>query len=155
MWKIVQIFDGEYGCEELVPEVSVTLENETKLWSFGCDCIGTGRRRCEIIQMGSFLYITHYKAAVVDTAQSEDGVYEVVLQSVGEPAWPFGPASGRLVLSSDERIISKTDFKIANDGASFSAQDWSVRWHDDHVEIILTGKEQAYGRGRADGADRT
>lgn len=33
MWKIVQIFDGEYGCEELVPgakpKVSVTLENET------------------------------------------------------------------------------------------------------------------------------
>ena len=32
MWKIVQIFDGDYGCEELVPgekpKVSVTLENE-------------------------------------------------------------------------------------------------------------------------------
>lgn len=32
MWKIVQIFDGEYGCEELAPsakpKVSVTLENE-------------------------------------------------------------------------------------------------------------------------------
>lgn len=32
MWKIKQIFDGEYGCEELVPgakpKVSVTLENE-------------------------------------------------------------------------------------------------------------------------------
>lgn len=32
MWKIKQIFDGEYGCEELAPGVkpklSVTLENE-------------------------------------------------------------------------------------------------------------------------------
>lgn len=32
MWKIVHIFDGEYGCEELPagakPRVSVTLENE-------------------------------------------------------------------------------------------------------------------------------
>ena len=32
MWKIIQIFNGEYGCEELVPrakpKVSVTLENE-------------------------------------------------------------------------------------------------------------------------------
>lgn len=32
MWKIVQIFDGDYGCEELLPgakpTVSVTLENE-------------------------------------------------------------------------------------------------------------------------------
>jgi hypothetical protein len=32
MWTIKQIFDGEYGCEELAPgarpKVSVTLENE-------------------------------------------------------------------------------------------------------------------------------
>ena len=32
MWKIIQIFDGDYGCEELAsgasPKVSVTLENE-------------------------------------------------------------------------------------------------------------------------------
>ena len=32
MWKIVQIFDGNYVCEELAPgakpKVSVTLENE-------------------------------------------------------------------------------------------------------------------------------
>lgn len=96
--------------------------------------------------LGSVLYITHYKVAVevavVDTAQSADGVYQVVLQSVGEPTWPFGSAPGRLVLSCDERIISKTDFEIANDGASFSGRDWRVRWYDDHVEIILSGEEQ-------------
>lgn len=32
MWRIIQIFDGEYGCEEMTPgsraKVSVTLENE-------------------------------------------------------------------------------------------------------------------------------
>ena len=32
MWKIIQIFDGDYGCEELAPgtkpKVSVTLANE-------------------------------------------------------------------------------------------------------------------------------
>ena len=32
MWKIKQIFDGDFGCEELMPgekpKVSVTLENE-------------------------------------------------------------------------------------------------------------------------------
>ncbi len=40
MWKIKQIFDGDFGCEELAPgekpKVSVTLENEegqTKLIS--------------------------------------------------------------------------------------------------------------------------
>ena len=34
MWKIKQIFDGEFGCEELAPgekpKVSVTLVNEKK-----------------------------------------------------------------------------------------------------------------------------
>ena len=33
MWKIKQIFDGDYGCEELAegqsPKVSVTLVNES------------------------------------------------------------------------------------------------------------------------------
>lgn len=33
MWKIKQIFDGDYGCEELaegqLPKVSVTLVNES------------------------------------------------------------------------------------------------------------------------------
>ncbi len=92
--------------------------------------------------LGSLWYKTHCEVAVVDTIQSEDGVYEVILQSVGEPAWPFGSAPGRLVLSSDKRIISKTDFKIANDGASFSAQSWSVTWYDNYVEVILYGEEQ-------------
>ena len=38
MWKIKQIFDGDYGCEELAegqsPKVSVTLVNESgqKKW---------------------------------------------------------------------------------------------------------------------------
>ena len=42
MWKIKQIFDGDFGCEELAhgekPKVSVTLENEegqTKFVSVG------------------------------------------------------------------------------------------------------------------------
>ncbi len=34
MWKIIQIFDGDYGCEEPLPgektKVSVTLENEAR-----------------------------------------------------------------------------------------------------------------------------
>lgn len=33
MWKITQIFDGDYGCEELAPDekpkVTVTLEDES------------------------------------------------------------------------------------------------------------------------------
>lgn len=42
MWKIVHIFDGEYGCEESTtgakPRVSVTIENEA------------GERRYELVE---------------------------------------------------------------------------------------------------------
>lgn len=46
------------------------------------------------VLLGSILYITCLKVAVVDTVQSADGAYEVILQAVGEPGWPFGPAPG-------------------------------------------------------------
>lgn len=92
--------------------------------------------------LGSVLYITRCKVTVVDSAKSADGVYEVVLQAVGEPAWPFGSAPGRLVLKKDEMIISKTDFRIANDGASLGSESWNVTWYDDYVETILSGEEQ-------------
>lgn len=91
---------------------------------------------------GSILYVTHYKMAVVDTAQSADGNYELILQSVGEPAFPFGSASGRLVLKSGEIIVASADFRISNDGSSFSEEAWSVTWFDDYVEIVLSGSEQ-------------
>lgn len=94
------------------------------------------------VLLGSILYITRYKITVVDAVQSEGDIYEVVLQAVGEPGWPFGSAPGRLVLKEEGRTISKTDIEIANDGGPISEQNWRVMWDDDHVEIILTGAEQ-------------
>lgn len=95
-----------------------------------------------ILLLGSILYVTRYKITVVDTVQSADEVYEAVLQAVGDPGWPFGPAPGQLVLKKNNLVISKTDFMIANDGAPFSAGAWSVTWFDDYVKITLSGKEQ-------------
>lgn len=92
--------------------------------------------------LGSILYIMRYKVTVVDTVQSEDGIYEAVLQAVGEPGWPFGSAPGQLVLKKDGRTISKTDIEIANDGGQISGGNWRVIWEDNYVEIILSGGEQ-------------
>ncbi len=47
---------------------------------------------------GSLAYVSNYKIAEADTSVSPDGTYELVLQAVGEAEWPFGSASGRLVL---------------------------------------------------------
>lgn len=90
----------------------------------------------------SFSYITNYKKVTIDTSNSLDGKYELTLQAVGEPEWPFGSASGRLVLKEGEDKISQTDFELHNDGASISSSCWKVTWHEDYVEIILSGEEQ-------------
>ena len=61
-----------------------------------------------IVLLGSVLYVTRYKVTVVDTAESADGAYEIRLQSIGEPAWPFGAASGQLVLKTESLFPKQT-----------------------------------------------
>ena len=90
----------------------------------------------------SISYTVNYKKITCDTSVSPDKKYEVILQAVGEPEWPFGSASGRLVLKEGEDKISQTDFELHNDGASISSSCWKVTWHEDYVEIILSGEEQ-------------
>ena len=90
----------------------------------------------------SISYTVNYKKITCDTSVSPDKKYEVILQAVGEPEWPFGSASGRLVLKEGEDKISQTDFELNNDGASISSSCWKVTWHEDYVEIILSGEEQ-------------
>ena len=90
----------------------------------------------------SISYTVNYKKITCDTSVSPDKKNEVILQAVGEPEWPFGSASGRLVLKEGEDKISQTDFELHNDGASISSSCWKVTWHEDYVEIILSGEEQ-------------
>ncbi len=90
-----------------------------------------------------FLYITEYKVKNVDASQSPDGTYELKFQEIGEPAFPFGSADGRLILSGPDGRISKVSVDIANDGGRIDAFDWSVAWYDDRAEVTLMGEEQA------------
>ena len=91
----------------------------------------------------SFSYVTNYKKTVVGTSISEDGKYELTLQAIGEPDWPFGSASGQLILKEGKAKVSKTKFELRNDGGSINSDCWEVTWHEDFVEIILSGKEQS------------
>ena len=58
----------------------------------------------------SISYTANYKKTICDTSVSPDGKYELTLQAVGEPDWPFGSASGRLILKKNEDTISQTGF---------------------------------------------
>ncbi len=91
---------------------------------------------------GCVYYITNSKKTLRDTSISPNGKYELSLMEIGEPAWPFGPASGRLILNEGDTQISETNFRLANDGCSISSNDWAVTWNEDHVEVILSGEEQ-------------
>ena len=86
--------------------------------------------------------MSNYKITEADTSVSPDGTYELVLQAVGEADFPFGSASGRLVLYEGKSRISKADFELFDDGKSIHSSIWEVTWHEDSVEVILFGDEQ-------------
>ena len=92
---------------------------------------------------GSFVYVSEYKITKADTSVSPDGTYELVLQAVGEADFPFGPASGRLVLYKGKRRISQAGFELFDDGRSIRSNIWEVTWHEDYVAVILSGDEQS------------
>ena len=91
---------------------------------------------------GSLAYVSNYKITEADTSVSPDGTYELVLQAVGEADFPFGSASGRLVLYEGKSRISKADFELFDDGGCIRSSIWEVTWHEDSVEVILSGDEQ-------------
>lgn len=90
-----------------------------------------------------FSYVTNYKKTICDVAISEDKKYELTLMAIGEPDWPFGSANGWLILNENKNKISQTDFELRNDGAMISSHCWKVTWHEDYVEVILSGSEQS------------
>ncbi len=95
-----------------------------------------------VVFWGSIVYVSDYKITKVDTSVSPDGTYELVLQAVGEADWPFGSASGRLILYEGKRRISKADFELWDDGGCIRSSIWEVSWHEDYVKVILSGEEQ-------------
>ena len=90
----------------------------------------------------SIVYVSDYKITTVDTSVSPDETYELVLQAVGEADFPFGSASGRLILYEGKSKISKTDFELWDDGGCIRSSIWEVTWYEDCVQVILSGDEQ-------------
>lgn len=64
------------------------------------------------------------------------------MQAVGEADFPFGRASGRLVLCEGKNRISQADFELFDDGISIRSSIWEVTWYENHAEVTLSGDEQ-------------
>ena len=61
-----------------------------------------------------FVYETDYKKTICDTAISPDKKYELILEAVGEAEWPFGSASGRLILKEGKNKIFPVNLTHTN-----------------------------------------
>ena len=71
---------------------------------------------CVVIGMnflliGYFRYAVDHRKTIRDTSVSPDGKYELTLIEIGEPVWPFGPASGRLTLDNE---VESTASQVEN-----------------------------------------
>ena len=75
----------------------------------------------------SISYTVNYKKITCDTSVSPDGKYELTLQAVVEPDWPFVSASVRLVLMEVKDKISQTDLELHNDGGKHHGQRLEVK----------------------------
>ena len=63
----------------------------------------------------SFYYVTNYKKTICDMSASSDGKYELSLLAVGEPEWPFGSATGQLILKEGKdqcHLVNQFQIKI-------------------------------------------
>ena len=95
-----------------------------------------------LLLAGCLNYALNYKKTVCDTSVSPDGRYELSLTAIGEAKFPFGPASGRLILMEEDAQISQAEFELYNDGGNITSSCWAVTWNEDYVEVILSGQEQ-------------
>lgn len=70
---------------------AITMKNFLKIML----CI-IGSLLAVIVVFGFCISCTvNYKKTICDTSVSQDGKYELTLQTVGEPDWPFGSAIDR------------------------------------------------------------
>lgn len=122
--------------------LSIGYIKAKKSWSkllFGSAALFMGLLVCLAV---GFIYVTEYKIMSVDSQNSIDGRYKILMEEVGEPDFPFGRTHGQLILYNDKKKIACYRFDIANDGCRLGKNQWVVEWKEDGVEVVLSGDEQ-------------
>lgn len=69
--------------------------------------------------------------------------YTVTLYQIGDAAWPFGPATGKLVLTDAKgKVLNTKDISVSNDGGNISGGNYlGAQWFDDYVEVTILNGE--------------
>ena len=94
------------------------------------------------VLIAGLIYQMNYKKTDVLQRESSDGQFVVEMQQIGEPAFPFGPVSGRFLLKRKGKIINQLKFTVSDDGAGLSYNIPIFEWREDCVKIIVSGSEQ-------------
>ncbi len=84
-----------------------------------------------------------------ESAQTEIAVFaqsgqerQLIVYSVGAPAFPFGPGKVRFVLIKDGNVTGELDCILFNDGKQPDADNFAVRWEADSVWVTVSAEEQ-------------
>ena len=93
------------------------------------------------ISFGALFWQKNLRVSSIDSKTSPDGEYSIVLSSVGEPVFPFGPAGGMLVLFHEGESVAAQKILIRDDGARISPDSWSVEWEDGGCRVTVRGSE--------------
>ena len=100
----------------------------------------------DLLFAAGFIYETRYKVHDVEVYESENQNYQVILQEIGEPAWPFGPATARVTVvrkkeNGRKEVIERFTEKIDNDGGRLDGF-WNCRvsWGEGQVTVMLSGE---------------
>ena len=94
------------------------------------------------VLIGCFAYNMYWKRTTCGEAVSPDGAYTLSLIAIGEPAWPFGPAKGELVLKKGKENVAESGFVLYDDGGCIRESCWEVLWKEDGVQVVIRGDEQ-------------
>ena len=97
---------------------------------------------CLAALAGGIWYRVEVAPTEVLTDVSPDGMYELTIDRVGEPDWPFGATHCRFTLHGEGRQILERAFSIQDDGAVARADNFAVRWRADGVQVTVSGSEQ-------------
>ena len=90
---------------------------------------------------GCIAYESNYKKTEVYTEQSPDGCYTLRLYEVGDPVFPFGPVTARIVIEDARgKTIDACSFELNNDGGHVRERNLKeLRWLEGTVEADVKG----------------